>query len=223
MRSYLCCAITLGLLALGCGDDTTGTRGGGGTTASTTTGSTTGTTTSTTTVTTSTGTATSTSTGMAVCPPDPNDSACLACSKASCCDQTTACMADAACVTCMACVDMGNAEQCVQTGDCDLSNPATADGYECTANACSDECYQGGFSCAANANDTPCEACTKMNCCMQAQDCFASASCAACIQCVQTTGDPFACIGMGQCDAQEPATSAMFTCTQQSCNQQCLN
>jgi hypothetical protein len=155
---------------------------------------------------------------MAVCPPDPNDDPCTACSKASCCDQTNACMADTECTACFACVTTAmNPADCITMGDCDLADPETAAAYDCTAPACSDECYAGGFSCTPDPMGDPCIECVKTDCCMEGQQCFESAACAACISCAQSAANPLDCVNMGACDLADPATADTFSCVQTNC------
>jgi hypothetical protein len=218
---YLCGFAAMAALWLGgCGDDTGSGGAGGATTATTTSGPAT-TATSTTAVTTaaSTSVASSSSTGMAVCPPDAMDPECTACAKTECCDQAAPCLEDAECSACMDCVAAAmDPTDCVFDGTCDLSDPETAATYDCTADSCANECYNGGFSCTADPMGDPCIECTKANCCMEAQECYGSAACAQCIQCAQTAGDPFDCVGSGDCDLGDPATAGILNCVQTDCD-----
>jgi hypothetical protein len=218
-RKILLGAATLAaLLPLGCGDDGTGS-GGAGASGSTTTATTTSSMTTTSSTTASTTSATSSaSTGMAVCPPDPNDGPCMACSKATCCDQAAVCAEDAECTACMACVAIAtNPTECIGTGECDLSDPETAATYDCTSQTCADECYAGGFDCTADPMGAPCIECAKASCCDEAQACFESSSCALCITCAQEAADPLDCVSMGTCDLGDQATANLFNCVQTNC------
>lgn len=221
---YLSGAALAVLCFAACGDDD-GASGGAGGSGTTTVGPTTATTGPTTTATTVTSTTamSSSSTGMAVCPPDPMDGVCLACAKASCCDQTDPCQGDAECSVCLDCINNAmDPTDCLLGGDCDLGDPETSAAYDCTAGACADECYQGGFSCTADPMGEPCIECAKASCCMQAQDCFESALCAQCIQCAQDAADPFDCVASADCDLGDAATAAILNCVQTNCEMACL-
>jgi hypothetical protein len=77
--------------------------------------------------------------GGGFCTPDPNDFACVACAKQSCCPEVNACAADDNCTCWVLCLE--------QTGDvvicgvqCGLPGQALNDLGDCTGNLCQVEC-----------------------------------------------------------------------------------
>jgi hypothetical protein len=215
-------AVSALLCVAACGDDDGATGGAGGATTATTNtaGPTTTTTGPTTTATSSTTAMSSSSTGMmGVCPDDPNDPPCVVCAKETCCDQTDPCLDDPECSTCLDCVaNSMDPTECLLGGMCDLGDPETAAAYDCTAGTCTDECYNGGFSCDPDAMGSPCIECAKASCCNQAQACFESALCAQCIQCAQSAANPLECVDSGDCDLGDAATSMLLNCVQTNCD-----
>ena len=133
-----------------CGDDETTSDGTTSTTTSNTTSQTTSATTSNTTSQTSsstTGGGGQGSGGNGVggggdCPPDPNDTMCVACAKTNCCQQVVTCASDAECGMCLACIQtsMGDLQGCVQGGDCSLQDPETQALGQCVFGACQTQC-----------------------------------------------------------------------------------
>jgi hypothetical protein len=76
-----------------------------------------------------------------MCPPDPNDDPCDACTKASCCDEVTACFANPDCECVALCID-GGLDEIECFGQCLVNGPPAELGPlgECVTNNCADQC-----------------------------------------------------------------------------------
>lgn len=202
-------ALSLILLAVGCGDDpASGTGGGGdgGSAPSTSAGD--GGATSATTTTSAASTTTAT-TGAGTCTPTAGD-ACEACVADTCCDAWTACEADA---LCWACVTGEDGSGC----DASADTHARVTAYlECIGGPCNEACIGATGACteAVDVFADDCGTCLEQSCCDEVGACFAHEGCW--VDCV-TDHDSEGC--------HEPTAHALFyamgACAQESCAAAC--
>ncbi len=180
---------------------TTGTSmsGTGGATTSTTTSTSTSTSSTTTTTTTTGPGPASSSSGGGGCSADPADSACVACTKQSCCSTLVPCQSDASCVCWSGCLQQNpnNPQACFGCGNYDQTTTAFVN---CASQSCLTACEggttttttgtssSGGMACAPAAGDTACLSCAKMSCCSQVTACEGDQSCLCLLGCLTQGG-----------------------------------
>jgi hypothetical protein len=79
------------------------------------------------------------------CTPDPQGEPCIECGKVNCCPEAQACAASPTCGPCLQCLDAtGDAQGCVGSGACDVTDPTTSAAAQCLVGACGPECGVGG-------------------------------------------------------------------------------
>lgn len=205
-----------------------GTGGaGGGKATSVSTGATgVATSVSSTTASTSGSSSTSSTTSSGGCTADPQDNACVKCTKQSCCADLVPCQNDQACVCWAGCLSQnpGNPGACAGCGPYDAVTSAFVN---CGVQHCSAPCGAGtsssssststssGGLCAPAAGDSQCTACAKGKCCNDVNACAASQNCVCWVACLTQGGSPQVCFGA--CGAPDAATNALSQCSLQQC------
>lgn len=211
----------------GAGGKSTGGNGGSATsTSSTSSGTSSGTTTSSTS---SSGSSTSSaSSSGGGCTVDPQDNACVQCTKQSCCNELVPCQNDQACVCWTGCLSQNpnNPGACAGCGPYDAVTSAFVN---CGVQKCSTPCgagstssstststtSSGGGACAPAPGDSQCTTCAKSKCCNQVNACTTSQSCLCWVTCLAQGGSTTSCFGV--CGIPDGTTNALSGCSFQQC------
>ncbi|MFT3775790.1 MAG: hypothetical protein QM820_61365 [Minicystis sp.] len=176
-------------------------------------------------------TTSSSSSGGGGCTVDPQDNACVKCSKESCCDTLVPCQNDQACVCWTGCLSQNpnNPGACAGCGAYDATTQAFVN---CAGQKCGPQCgggsssssssassSSGGGLCAPAAGDSACTTCAKMKCCDKVNACAGSANCVCWVSCLGQGGSTTACFGA--CGIPDSTTNALSSCSISQCPGTC--
>lgn len=162
------------------------------------------------------------------CTIDPQDDACVKCSKQSCCAELVPCQNDQACVCWTGCLSQNpnNPGACAGCGPYDST---TSTFVNCAVQHCNAQC--GGTSssstsssstgglCAPAPGDSQCTTCAKSKCCNDVNACGASQSCICWVGCLAQGGSAAGCYGV--CGVPDATTNALSQCSLQQCPGTC--
>jgi hypothetical protein len=155
-----------------------------------------------------------------VCQPRTNDNVCAQCSRSTCCDQLQAYVGSADAADFEPCIDSCADQACADA--CAAQFP-TASAKFAALNACQRDSCTGPCVCQTTADDTPCLACGKQNCCVQFAEYLSSADVDAFTTCAEPCADE-ACVEA--CAAQSPiagaARLAYVECASGACATDCM-
>jgi hypothetical protein len=155
-----------------------------------------------------------------VCEPRPDDNACGKCSRSTCCDQLQAYVSSADAADFEPCLDNCADQACAD--ECAAQFPTAAAKFA-EFNACQEDSCTGPCVCQSGADDTPCLACGKQNCCAQFAKYISSDDVDAFTTCAQTCADE-ACVEA--CAADSPiagaARLAYVECASGACATECM-
>ncbi len=149
-------------------------------------------------------TSSSSATSAGGCTLDPQDDACVTCSKQKCCSTLVPCQNDEGCVCWTGCLaqNPNNSGACSHCGSYDATTNAFVN---CTAQNCLSACGSGSSSsstgsasstassasssagnpdCAPAMGDTQCTTCAKMSCCNDVVGCVNDQNCTCIVECL---------------------------------------